>query len=380
MKRKRLLIDINSIISYYTLGHTYGVGRSTFELLTALKEITDIPFDIVLFSQNIKGIGAKNFSSKFKDLHFYIPRRKPFTTIVNSMKLKKAVSGYDLMHIPHNTDQWEYLDRTIYTIHDLIVYRYPEMWGLTDKERVEHKRIADKCKAIVTCSEASRQDIINFWKCDPDKVTAIPWGVNRNVFSPDNTVINEIESLGNNFFFSASCNHPRKRTDLILSAFRIYKEQGGHAQLVLLSPSGKDIKNYADLISSGDILIVRGISDKVLVKLYTQAKASIVASLYEGFGLPVLESLACHTQVICAKNSSLIEAGRDIVDYLDELSEECLAKKMISYDDITKDNTLDIPRIEKHLSNFTWLKCAEKYIQFWTKQLNEFNSKLSKPY
>lgn len=373
MHRKRLLFDINSLVPYYLCGHATGVGRSTMELVNELNKLSkqDIPFDLILYSQNIKGIGVKNMDTPFRKLHFYAPRRKPFTTIINSLNLKRLLSHYDLMHIPHNTDKWENIHKTIYTIHDLIVYRYPEMWGLTDTERKEHKFIADNCKAIVTCSESSKQDIIKFWGCKPEKVTVIPWGVNREKFHYDDGPINNVSELTSDFFFSSACNHPRKQTGLMLEAYDGYIKAGGQAQLVLLSPPEEDIRKYQNLIAYGKVIVVKGIDDVTLVRLYSQAKATIVASLYEGFGLPVLESLACDTQVICAHNSSLIEAGGSVVDYLDDLTPECLTHKLLQYDNIQKSYTFNKMNLEDHLSHYTWRKCAESYIDFWHNKLQD---------
>ncbi len=310
-------------------------------------------------------------NTPFRKLHFYAPRRKPFTTVINSLGLKRLWSHYDLMHIPHNTDKCENINRTIYTIHDLIVYRYPEMWGLTEAERKEHKFIADNCKAIVTCSESSKQDIVKFWGCNPEKVTVIPWGVNRKKFHYDDGLIEDVPGLTGDFFFSSSCNHPRKQTGLILQAYENYLNAGGKSQLVLLSPATEDVNKFHNLFDDGKAIAVKGISDPMLVRLYSQAKATIMASLYEGFGLPVLESLACDTQVICAHNSSLIEAGGSVVDYLEDLTPECLTQKLLQYDKLPKSETFNKMTVEKHLAEFTWGKCAEAYINFWHNQLQD---------
>jgi glycosyltransferase involved in cell wall biosynthesis len=341
------------------------------ELVKALNEVEDIPFDLILYSQNMKGIGGKNLETRLKRKHLYIPRREPFNTIVNFLHLKKALSNYDLVHIPHNTDKWETLGETIYTIHDLIVYRYPEMWGLTDTIRDEHQKIADGCKAIVTCSESSKRDIVHFWGCSPSKITVIPWGINRTMFHPDDEPLTGIPELKDDFFFSSSCNHPRKQTSLILEAYQQYVKRGGICQLVLLNPQVNEVDHYQDLVASGRVIIVRGIDDKMLVKLYSQAKASIVVSLYEGFGFPVLESLACHTQVICARNSSLVEAGGEVVDYLQDLTTNSLSDRLLGYDNLDKTQTIDINRVEGHLEKFTWLNCAKQYVAFWNRILNE---------
>lgn len=365
--KKRLLIDVNSVVPYFTKGYASGVGRSTFELIKALNKIEDIPFDIILYSQNMKGVGAKSLKTDFRSLHFYVPNRHFSTGVINYFGLKRLLSHYDLMHIPHNTDRWENISKTIYTIHDLIVYRYPEMWRLTEDEKKVHNYIAQNCKAIVTCSEASKRDIVDFWHVSPSKVTVIPWGVNRELFSPDYKPLN-ISGLSDDFFFCSSCNHPRKQVELIVASYRRYLAIGGKNQLVLLNPK-LDYSSVSDLISNGRLIIVSGINDTMLVQLYSQSKATIVVSLYEGFGLPVLESLACHTQVLCARNSSLVEAGGNVVDYIPELSEIEIAQSMYRYDTIKKKDLLDIDLVEQHLKNFTWENCASKYVKFYEKML-----------
>lgn len=349
----------------FTQGFTTGIGRSTYELVNAISKLEDIPFDLVIYSQNIKGVGVYNLNSDLKKLHIFIPRRNPFNQIVNFLRLKYWLSRYDYLHIPHNTDKWENIGKTIYTIHDLIVYRYPEMWGMTDKDRMEHKYIADNCKAIVTCSESSKNDIIKFWNCPNDKVKVIPWGVNRDIFYPDYSPIDNINALSEKFYFCASCNHPRKQTKLILEAYRDYSEKGGDHQLVLLSPEMNELVGFEELIESKKVIIVCNVDDRTLIKLYSQAKATIIVSLYEGFGLPVLESLACHTQVISARNSSLPEAGGDIIYYLDNADMKHLSDSFVYFQKLSKSATLNIEEVEKHLSNFTWEKCALSYVSFW---------------
>lgn len=142
-------------------------------------------------------------------------------------------------------------------------------------------------------------------------------------------------------------------------------------QLVLLSPGEKELSPYNYLTDSGNIIVVRGITDTDLVALYTQAHASIMVSLYEGFGLPILESLACGTQVLCAYNSCFPEVGGNIIKYFDELTDACVAKTMLEFDSIPKDQMFDIDLLEKHLARFTWDNCARQYIKVYEGLLND---------
>lgn len=366
---KRLLFDITSAVPYFMGGHATGVGRTTMELITALEEIDNLPFDLVYYSQNLKGRGVRDLRTKFKKFHLFIPKRKQFQTITDTIRLKQLLSRYDLYHIPHNTDSYETLSKTIYTIHDLIVYRYPELWNLTEEHKSEIETIGRGCKAIVTCSESSKLDIVKFWGCKPSKVTVIPWGINRTTFFPNSEQIAELPNLQKDFFFSSACNHPRKQPRLMIDAFRQYQDEGGSHQMVLLNPLQESLQGCESLIADGKLIVLRGVTDSLLVKLYSHAKATIVASLYEGFGLPVLESLACHTNVISAKNSSLIEAGGNVVDYIEDMTKDALCAKLHIYDSLKKKETLNTEAIESHLGNFTWKKCAERYVDFWRENL-----------
>lgn len=366
---KRLLIDVNSIVPYYLSGKVSGIGRTTLELLQALAKMKNLPFELVLFTQNTKGIKTDG-RLPFDNVHFYMPNRTLFKYCVNRLHLKQLATHYDLLHIPHNTDICETMSKTIFTIHDLIVYRYPEYWNVTEKDKAYFRKVAKQSKAIITCSESSKQDILHFWNMVEDKVVAIPWGINTELFHPiKEQQFCEKNGIGNLFYFSASCNHPRKNTPLMLDAFAKYIAKGGRAQMVLLNPKTKDTEKYQYLIDQRKLIVLKDVSDADLVELYSQAHCTIVASSFEGFGLPVLESLSCGTQVLCANNSSLSEIGENVVDYFQELNEECICEKMLKYDSINKANTLESNLCQKHLRGYSWERCAEKYVETYEKLL-----------
>lgn len=371
MKNKRLLLDVNSISGYIRNGYVFGVGRSTFELLNALnKLIKEIPYEIILYSQNTKRVTPKGLFS-FRSFHLLWPNRERYNKLLYSLGLKKRIIKYDLMHIPHNVDDvLDDISNTIFTIHDAIVFRYPQYWNLTEEKSKHLKFVAQKCKAIVTCSESSKRDISRYLNVPKSKVTSIPWGVNREIFSPmyDDVYLHRIGIKGL-YYFTSSANHPRKNLPLLLKSYRTYLAMGGQGQLVILNPEEQHLIEIQDLIDARKIIVLRKISDKELAVLYTNAQCSLMLSSYEGFGLPVLESLACGTQVICARNSSLTEAGGEIVDYISEMDDSIVAQKLFAYDNQDKASILDENVLESHLQNFSWEECARKYIEFYKKQL-----------
>lgn len=368
---KRLLIDINTIIPYYTEHYVTGIGRSTLELVSSLSKIEEIPFKIILFSQNMRGVKAKE-DFPFSYLHFYLPNRPFFKKLSNILHLKSLFCKYDLLHIPSNTDDVENEKKVIYTIHDLAVCRYPQMWGVENNPLFYQQLRASlhNCKAIITCSECSKQDIIAFAHIPQEKIISIPWGINRSIFhpisSPDFVIRLGLPRL---YYFSASCNHPRKNLPVLLQAFKKYIENDGQGSLVLLNPIEAELVGVENLIENRRIIVCRRISDMELAELYTFAHCSIIVSEYEGFGFPILESLACHTMVISSQNSSLKEVGGHICDYIEQITPNIICDKLLFYDKIDKSDTLNVRETESHLKHFTWEKCALQYMQFYKKQL-----------
>lgn len=371
MQKKRLMIDVSTILSYVQNGYLTGIGRTTYELLRQWDSFYDeIPFEIMLYSQNTKGVSPKGLF-KFKTLHFCWPNREAYKKCLYPLWLRKLVSRYDLLHIPHNVDVMEDVRHTILTIHDVIAYRFADTWNsdtwkFPDEEKRRLEYAARKCKAIITCSEYSKSDIVKYLHVPATKVHVIPWGVNREMFRPtyDKDYLHRIGIRGI-YYFTSSANHPRKNLPLLLASYRAYLKMGGRGQLVVLNPEEEHLNGMQDLIAGGKIIVLRKISDKELAVLYTNAQCSLMLSSYEGFGLPVLESLACGTQVICARNSSLVEAGGDIVDYADDMDASAIARKMRGYDNRVKEDIFDAAIFEEHLMNFSWEGCARRYIELY---------------
>ena len=376
MKKKRVLIDVNSIITYIKTGCISGIGRTTYELLKQWNLTLDqIPFEIVLYSLNTKGVTPKGLF-KFRSVHFFWPNRDAYKKLLYYMHLRKLATGYDIIHIPNNVDVIEDIEKTVLTIHDVMNYRFANEWNsakwqCSDEEKKRLEYAASKCKAIITCSECSKNDIVKYLHVPETKVYSIPWGINREMFKPtyNEDFIAKIGVKGL-YYFTSSANHPRKNLSLLLKSFSRYLELGGKGQLVILNPEEQYLEGYESLMDAKSVIVLRNVSDMELCVLYSHAHCTLMLSSYEGFGLPILESLACHTQVISANNSSLPEVGADIVDYVEDMSEDKIAQKLLSYDSKDKSILLDEEKLESHLRHFSWRECANRYIELYTTLLS----------
>jgi len=375
---KKVLINTNSIVQYSSQTHLSGIGRSTFSLLKALAEMDKLPFEIVMYSQRVKSGGLEGYHFPFKTFRIPLPLTNRFTKIIKALRLRELFSGYDLYHVPQNMDDNDInLEKTIFTIHDLMIYRFPNLFPHTEQFDREIRHLAAKCKSIVTCSESSKKDIIENWNLPEEKVTVIPWGIDRAIFYPETQAeivkVTAEFTIEGAYFLAVSCSHPRKNIELVLKAFQIYSNENSMHKLVLVwgNPPEKLLKEYADEISSGKILFLDHIDDAELRALYSGATATLFTSFYEGFGFPILESFACHTPVVTCRNSSLIEMGSDIAHYTSETNVEELVSLLHSFDtaDFMPHNF--IQRVEDHLKNYTWEKTASLYIKFYLKNLEQ---------
>lgn len=372
---KKLLIDVDSIVPYYVFGKISGIGRTTLELIQALAKIKNLPFEIELYSQNMKGIGGRNAGLPFKSKHLYLPHRENIDKLLARFPVREWFTGYDLMHIPHNFEYVHRPDKCVVTLHDALFMRIQE----TAFEHAKMKRLVPpfmhQCRHIITCTEASKRDIVDTMGITPEKISVIYWGVKHDIFYPQTDKLEVKERIRTKFklsapyFLSVSCNAERKRTDVLVRSYlALSQQQKPQHDLVLVW--GNPPQSLLDEIQQSGVAqrihFLKNISDADLALLYNGAKALFFPSSYEGFGLPILEAMACGTPVVTSNNSSLGEVASDAAVYLSEPVFESLIDVMGRFE---KDMIDVAPLIKKGLnraSEFTWAKTASETVQVYS--------------
>lgn len=372
---KKLLIDVDSIVPYYVFGKVSGIGRTTLELIQALAKIKNLPFEIELYSQNMKGIGGRNTGLPFKCKHLYLPHRELVNKLLARFPVREWLAGYDLMHIPHNFEYVHRPDKCVVTLHDALFMRIQE----TAFEHEKMKRLVPpfmhQCRHIITCSEASKRDIVDTMGIAPEKISVIYWGVKHDIFYPQTDKSEVKERIRTKFelsapyFLSVSCNAERKRTDVLVRSYlALFQQQKPQHDLVLVwgNPPQSLLDEIQQSGVSQRIHFLKNISDADLALLYNGAKVLFFPSSYEGFGLPILEAMACGTPVVTSNNSSLGEVASDAAVYLSEPAFESLIDVMGRFE---KDTIDADPLIKKGLNRaleFTWAKTASETVQVYS--------------
>ncbi len=280
-------------------------------------------------------------------------------------KLKKE--KIDVLHVPHYNIPIFYKGKMVVTIHDLTHLVYPEF--LPNKLAYFYAKFmlwlaTKKATKIITVSENTKKDILKFFKVDPNKIEVIYNGVGEEFVKKDK---NEIKYLYKRFNIPENKKilmyvgnlKPHKNLERLLEAYSKIdnKEETclilvgkAFANYNVLEDKEKELKIKKNVIHTGIV------NQDELVDLYNLADLFVFPSLYEGFGLPVLEALACETPVICSNNSSLPEVGGDLVEYFDALDINDIKEKIQKINEYE----VNIKRSKNHLNKYLWYKTYEK--------------------
>lgn len=368
---KKITIDASTLLPGRKMD---GVGRTTLGLVDQFASM-NLPFELSLFSQRMRGERITDYP--FKKCHLPLPRWDIISTMTKNLPIIETMCHADLYHIPHNYAPFNRLDRTVTTIHDAMFLSHPEPHLGHDKLAREIPPFAKKCKAIITCSEHSKKDISEFMGIDPEKIFVTYWGIDSplKLVEDIDIVKQELHSLyglENPFFLSVSCNIGRKNTPKLVEEYLKMAANHPTNDLVLVwnTPHQSILEMIKKSRYSNRVHILSGVSDKVLIMLYQAATATVLPTLYEGFGLPVLEAMSYGSPVITTPFSSVPEVGGDAVMYMDPNNDELLPS-LEKFENLSINRDLMIQKGLAQSSQFTWGKCAKQTINIYQKLLSD---------
>lgn len=265
--------------------------------------------------------------------------------------------------------------KKILTIHDLIFCRYPELYSFWDRkihfQKVFHA--AKKADIIIAMSAQTKKDITHFLKIHPEKIQVIYQGCHKIFKQPleDSFIKTTLEKyqIPDTFFLNVGTIEPRKNLLNIVKAFKNLDEN-----LVVVGKKTHYFKEVLDYIKNKKTLRVHfleGISMEELAVLYKKAIASIYLSIFEGFGIPIIESIYSNTPVITSKGGCFGEAGGAVAFYVNPLNIKEISEKI---QEISKDNSLYQKKQklrEQHLKKFEDSHIANAYFKMYQEILKK---------
>jgi glycosyltransferase involved in cell wall biosynthesis len=356
-----------------------GVGRYIRNLVAQLNEIDDRNvYTLFALSSHAKEI--KNTVQKVKEKKW-----KVVTADIRWHSLKEQFlfprilrkENLDLAHFPYFSAPIFYDLPFVVTIHDLIIHHFPTGQASTlpyplyllkfQGYKFVLSQIASKARMVLSVSQTTKREIIEHLQIPENKIVVTYEGVNVN-FSHK---AQSLEPLlkAQNFFLYVGNAYPHKNLDRLIEAFRLVKKKYPQVSLVVV---GKNDFFYQRLRNEkkqvDDLKFLFNVTDAELNWLYQHAKALVLPSLMEGFGLPALEAMANNCVVLASNIPSLKEICDNAVVYFDPYSTADIAKRMeeicsIPLNHWDKYRQLGLERVK----NFSWKKMAGQTLNVYEK-------------
>lgn len=251
---------------------------------------------------------------------------------------RAAVDALDVLHISYNAPlRLPPACALVVTIHDISFEHHPEWYSLPLRLflRTSVRRTAHAAHQIITVSDWCRDDLINTYHLSPGQVRVTPEAAS-DAFHPhaDRAALDAVRvkyRTGDHFILAVGNVQPRKNHLRLLHAFALAREGGltSH-KLVLAGQAGwhaEAVLQYANTL--GDAVVLAGyVPGAELPLLYNAAEMFCYPSLFEGFGLPVLEAMACGTPVITSDVTALPEVAGDAAYLTDPYNVQELARAL----------------------------------------------------
>jgi glycosyltransferase involved in cell wall biosynthesis len=349
-----------------------GVGHYTVELARALARnypdsqfelIAPFQFDASVLRQthrdnlpNLKLVNLDLSSVRGRWWSLHLPRY-----------IKQA--GLDLFHgTNYELPLWR-RRRSVVTVHDLSSLRYPELHRkqLARRMRLRLPLAVKLAKAVITPTAAVKQELCGHLKVKPAKVTAIHEAP-RESFHPvareESARARKRLGIEADFLLFVGTLEPRKNLVTLLKAYaQVLRETPLRPQLVVTGGEGWLMDETFSLMRDENIherLCLTGyLNDDDLGALYSSCRAFIYPSLYEGFGLPPLEAMACGAPVIASRVQALAETLADATVLVDPLDVESLAQAIAALLADERHRAELIEQGRARAAHFSWTRTAE---------------------
>lgn len=364
-----------------------GIGRSLANLLRALAE-ADTANEYILY---LDRLASPRQVADFRGARWLLkvlPARNPLVWEQVALPLAARRDRIDVLHCPANMAPLVQSCPTILTLYDVIEFRRSAFQrnGLSLRHRLSRlyrmgslPRAARSAVRVVTASQYSAKDICEVLRVDASRVRVIPIAIDPFFFeqaSPESTrrTMEKLSIRGDCILALAALDR-RKNTACVLESFALLRRRGVDARLVLVG--SEDVRRqgleshhlWPEVMDR--VTLLSYISDHDLKHLYHAARVFVYPSLYEGFGLPPLEAMACGTPVVCSNATSLPEVVGDAALLFDPRSPEALAEAVEALWHDEGLRRVMAQRGRRRAQTFSWLDIARQTLDLYHEVCHE---------
>ncbi|MFN7137790.1 MAG: glycosyltransferase family 4 protein [Limisphaerales bacterium] len=357
-----------------------GIAQYLFGLIRAFQRHTD-EHEFVLFVLK-EDLPLFDFAASYTRIievpEVHRPAVKNILWHQSHLPKLAAQHQLDVLHIPsYRRMLWPRPCALVSTIHDLAPFHVSDKydWKRMLYGKVVVKRLAHRQQEIIAISQNTGRDIQRFFGVPPEKISVIHNGIDHDRFTPASTeaarhLVAEKHALRAPFFlYVARLEHPAKNHVRLIEAFERFKEQTGSDWQLVFGGSdwhgAEEIHNRIRQSPVANHIRSLGFVPAELPSLYRAASCFIYPSLFEGFGMPPIEAMACGCPVISSSRGSLEEVVGDAAIIIDPENVTQMSDQMKS---LASDNGLRERLRNKgleHAQRFTWARAAEETLRIY---------------
>jgi glycosyltransferase involved in cell wall biosynthesis len=356
-----------------------GVGYYTENLLTNVMQMAP-EHDYVVFSNRTMQEQWRRVGGETLYDRRYFPVRAAWMQAVLPGTLSRVRPN--LCHFTNYLAPLNPRCPYVVTIYDMTLFITPRFHRfkklVLDRTLIPH--IARRADAIITVSNSARADIVRFLKVPREKIQVITGGVSP-AFSPVTdphrlAAVRAQYGLSRPYILYVGTIEPRKNIARLIRAFAMLKSRGLPHKLAIVGQAGWHCEPvFAEVERLGlkqDVIFTGYVPFSDLPALYSAAESMAFPSLYEGFGLPVVEAMACGTPVVTSNSSSLMEVADGAALLIDPLSVEEIAQALhrIHFDEDLRDELHQ--RGISRASEFTWQQSARTTLELYEAVANSY--------
>lgn len=363
----RICIDVSAAVH----GRA-GLGRYAQELTAAISEM-DCKNEYITFYNHASQANLKppiDRLQRITSLHSNKPwRMRVLLAHLAGLAQDRLFPDIDLFHATDHLLPRFYNIKSVFTVNDLTFSLYPKTHRSWNRLFLQlmMPRFLRTANAIIAISDCTRRDVSRVYGLDPEKIQVIYDGVHPH-FHPvqegEKQAVCRKYSLPEQYLLNVGTIEPRKNLNTLLEAYHLIRQRGINLPLVIAGKKGWRSEGFFKkrrLAGLEEQVQWAGfVSDNDLPAIYSGASAFIFPSLYEGFGLPVLEAMACGTPVICSNVSSLPEIAGEAALMFDPCDPDALAGAIAR---VLTDGALNQELRElgyAQAARFTWEQTARK--------------------
>jgi glycosyltransferase involved in cell wall biosynthesis len=315
----------------YIQDHFPGIGRYTYNLIKALHTVAPEE-DFVIF-HNPQLLNTRydvDELGRHPNIQL-VPVDVPPFSLKEQYRLPLLVKRFslELLHSPYYVKPYWLPCQSVMTFYDVVPLLYPEYlpsWWAKPLFNLTARLALRRAAGIITISQSARDDLLSFFSLPKRKVWVTPLGVDQRFKQLKDELIADLRQryrLPPRYILHLGINKPHKN---LVHLLEVFSRLDTETKLLL---AGREDARYpqahqvAEQLSLAKrVLFLGEVADDDLPLLYSGATLFVFPSLYEGFGLPVLEAMACGTPVVCSNSSSLPEIVGDAAIMLDPLDQE----------------------------------------------------------